>query len=350
MTLDKEELAVQYSDATLKLLNSSDIPPTPPFYELLYTYSTGSNHDLNTRINEVFKRGEQPGMKMAEALYEEFMQPNDVSARLNVVSAEIATQLESVFGVLNKSTDATSTYSSVLETATDDLETGLDQKAITKLTATLVSETQKMKTSNSNLEDNLANARGDIEALQQELDEVRRESLIDPLTKLNNRKAFDEGLKAGIESARRDGKPLALVITDIDHFKKFNDTYGHQTGDQVLRLVAMTLSANVKSKDIAARYGGEEFAIILPDTSLGKARQIAEKMREAVQARVLLKRSTNEKLGRVTASFGVALFSPEDTAETLLERADTCLYAAKDEGRNCVIAENSGVMQTQAVA
>ena len=96
------------------------------------------------------------------------------------------------------------------------------------------------------------------------------------------------------------------MMTDIDHFKKFNDTYGHLTGDQVLRLVAMSVKQNVKGQDIAARYGGEEFAVVLPNTVLRSAITVADHIRRAVMAKELMKRSTGEHLGRVTISVGVA--------------------------------------------
>jgi diguanylate cyclase len=130
------------------------------------------------------------------------------------------------------------------------------------------------------------------------------------------------------------------MLLDIDHFKRFNDTWGHQTGDQVLRLVAMTLKSNIKGKDMAARYGGEEFAAILPETDLEGAIIAADNIRKAIQAKELLKRSTNEKLGRITASLGVAMYRPGDTPGSLIERADRCLYAAKHAGRNRVLSEN----------
>src|SRR5690606_22239493 len=104
--------------------------------------------------------------------------------------------------------------------------------------------------------------------------------------------------------------------------------------------VAMTLKSNIKGRDIAARYGGEEFAAILPDTDLKGAVILADNIRKAVQAKELLKRSTNEKLGRITASVGVAAFRPNDTASSLIERADRCLYAAKHAGRNRVVSES----------
>ena len=129
------------------------------------------------------------------------------------------------------------------------------------------------------------------------------------------------------------------MLTDVDHFKKFNDTFGHLTGDQVLRLVAMSVKQNVKGQDIAARYGGEEFAVVLPNTLLRSAITVADHIRRAVMAKELMKRSTGEHLGRVTISVGVASLRPDDTPQTLIERADTCLYAAKRAGRNQVISE-----------
>jgi len=129
------------------------------------------------------------------------------------------------------------------------------------------------------------------------------------------------------------------MMTDIDHFKKFNDSYGHLTGDQVLRLVAISAKQNVKGQDIAARYGGEEFAIILPNTVLRSALTVADHIRRAVMTKELMKRSTGEHLGRVTISVGVAMLQHGDTAQSLIERADTCLYAAKRNGRNRVICE-----------
>ena len=129
------------------------------------------------------------------------------------------------------------------------------------------------------------------------------------------------------------------MLADVDYFKKFNDTFGHLTGDQVLRLVATSVKQNVKGRDIAARYGGEEFAIVLPDTVLRAAITVADQIRRAVMSKELMKRSTGEHLGRVTISIGVATLRPKDTPQSLIERADICLYAAKRNGRNRVISE-----------
>ena len=126
---------------------------------------------------------------------------------------------------------------------------------------------------------------------------------------------------------------------DIDHFKSFNDTYGHLTGDQVLRLVAISLKQTIKGQDITARYGGEEFAVVLPNTGISQALTVADHIRRAVMAKELKKKSTGELLGRVTISVGVSILRRGDTTDSLIERADACLYTAKRNGRNRVICE-----------
>jgi diguanylate cyclase len=179
----------------------------------------------------------------------------------------------------------------------------------------------------------------EISQLQVNLEAVRNESLTDPLTSLANRKYFDSALEKSIAQSAATGEPVALLLIDIDHFKAFNDTFGHLTGDQVLRLVAIALKQNVKGQDIAARYGGEEFAIILPGTTLRSALTVADHVRRAVMTKELMKRSTGEHLGRVTVSIGVAVLQKDEAAQSLIERADNCLYAAKRCGRNRVMCE-----------
>jgi diguanylate cyclase len=151
-------------------------------------------------------------------------------------------------------------------------------------------------------------------------------------------------LNLAIEESWAKNEPLALLMCDIDHFKQFNDTYGHLTGDQVLRLVAMSVKQNVKGQDIAARYGGEEFAVVLPNTVLRAALTVGDHIRRAVMSKELMKRSTREQLGRVTLSIGVACLCKGDTAQSFIERADACLYAAKRNGRNLVVCESDPQM------
>ena len=205
--------------------------------------------------------------------------------------------------------------------------------------AQLISETKDAEAQNRMLSEQLAASQAQVNELRDSLDTIRYESLMDDLTTLANRKHFDRSLEQAMEEAEESGEPLSLLMTDIDHFKKFNDTFGHQTGDQVLRLVAVAVKQNVKGQDVPCRYGGEEFAVVLPKTNLRQAVAVAENIRKAVMAKELIKRSTGENLGRITISIGCSTYVPGDTAQDLIERADQCLYAAKHGGRNLVKCE-----------
>jgi diguanylate cyclase len=140
-------------------------------------------------------------------------------------------------------------------------------------------------------------------------------------------------------SAMEVGENLCLVMIDIDHFKRFNDTYGHPMGDQVLRLVARVIADNVKGRDTPARYGGEEFAVILPNTSLADAATVAEQLRRAVSKRRVTRRDTMQDLGSVTMSLGVSQFRPGEQLQHFIDRADAALYQAKRAGRDRVLSE-----------
>ena len=163
----------------------------------------------------------------------------------------------------------------------------------------------------------------------------------DALTGLANRRHFEEMLQKSIDQATLRREPFALVMADIDFFKQFNDAHGHLTGDQVLRLVARTMKDKFKDKAIITRFGGEEFAVILPDADLIAGKFGAETVRQALLTRELVKRSTNENLGRITISLGVSAYARGDTAASLTERADQALMAAKRAGRNRTVTEDA---------
>ncbi len=335
------ERASGFANAALALLKRSQIPPFPMYFELFYTYATGANAELNKCINSKLAAEGIITIDDASALCEEFLKIADMDAKLRHMSQVMSRKITDVNQAIEFAMVTANSYSGSLQQASGDLENGgIDEEALKLLSSRLLKETRRMQDMNRKLEAELENTKDDISVLQRDLDEVRKESMLDPLTKIANRKAFDEQLEVEIKMAIETGKPLSLVVFDIDHFKAFNDTYGHLTGDQVLRLVAQVLKANIRGRDMAARFGGEEFVAILPETDLSGGLNVGETIRAAVQSKELLKRSTNEKLGRITLSVGVAVFRSDDTAASLIERADRCLYAAKGKGRNRVVAEH----------
>ncbi|MFQ5528188.1 MAG: diguanylate cyclase [Thermoanaerobaculia bacterium] len=165
-------------------------------------------------------------------------------------------------------------------------------------------------------------------------EEIYRVSILDGLTQIYNKRYFSEMLEREVVRARRHGRPLSLILLDIDHFKKCNDEHGHLAGDTVLRQLARMVSNRMRREEIFARYGGEEFAFLLPETTVENARHLAEALREKIENQVF--GGPGEKI-RITASAGCAEFRPDDdSALDMVERADKKLYEAKEGGRNRV--------------
>ncbi len=177
--------------------------------------------------------------------------------------------------------------------------------------------------------------------IKEQNQQLLQQTRTDALTGVANRAAFDERLAGELDRARRSQCPLALCLLDIDHFKKFNDTHGHQVGDQVLQAVAKALDETVRKMDLVARYGGEEFAVIAPECNLSKAGSLAERLREAIEELQL--EAGGQKL-KVTTSVGVAFAqwpAYERTAADLIKAADAKLYEAKRSGRNRCCLEDA---------
>ncbi|MEJ0061008.1 MAG: GGDEF domain-containing protein [Terricaulis sp.] len=216
--------------------------------------------------------------------------------------------------------------------------------------SSLAAATLDMANHNQHLTDQLQRSTKEIETLRTSLESVRVESLTDSLTGLSNRRMFDETLRMRLGEARSQRTELCLLMCDIDHFKRFNDTWGHHTGDQILRFLASAMQSHAKPDHLIARYGGEEFGMILPRTNLSIAGNIAEALRAAIQAKRLRRRSTNEDLGQVTISIGIARLQPGDTPQGLVERADACLYASKRNGRNQVTTDSTPILMWRSAS
>jgi diguanylate cyclase len=336
---DEHERTMAFAEIALGQIRALRQPATPRHFEIWYTYATGYSPSLNQMINETLTRNGTLSEADINRLYETYISTNRFTDRLDDVGSQVMGEIEQVMAMIGAAAGNASTYTESLVDVTQKLGLAADEPAVRAIVESLVQATKEMERNNQALEARLSASKQEITELQQNLETVRSESLTDPLTSLANRKYFDDALTKAVAEARAKGEPLSLMMTDIDHFKKFNDSYGHLTGDQVLRLVAISAKQNVKGQDIAARYGGEEFAIVLPNTVLRSAITVADHIRRAVMTKELVKRSTGENLGRVTISVGVATLQSSDTVQSLIERADSCLYVAKRSGRNRVISE-----------
>ena len=339
---DDFKRTIVYGENAVGHLRKNEIPAYPRNYELWYTYAAGFNHALNKSINDIIRQRGKITSTEVNRIYDQFIAPTRIGERIDDVGGRLSEEIKGVAGMLATQMESTSSYSSSLGEARTALAGAHDSGAVESIVQDLIEATHETERTNRELEGQLAESRRQIAELQESLEAIRYESLVDDLTTLANRKHFEQSLDRLLAEAQQTGVPFSLLFTDIDHFKKFNDTFGHQTGDQVLRLVALALKQNIKGQDIACRYGGEEFAVLLPRTDLAQSVVVAEHIREAVFSKELVKRSTGENLGRITISIGVAEWRRGDTAQSIVERADVCLYAAKRGGRNMVKSETDG--------
>jgi len=347
---DEHERTLAFAETALNQIKALKLSAHPRNFEVWYTYATGHNLDLNQAINEFLARKIRLTDRELECIYDKYLSPVRFSERIDEVGGKIMGEIEQVMSMIDLAIGSANDYSESLADATKQIPPDADRDQLRRIVETLVRSTKEVEVTNQTLQKRLVDSSDEIRELQENLEVVRTESLTDPLTLLSNRKYLEDAITHLIGEAQTKGTAFSVILSDIDHFKKFNDTYGHLTGDQVLRLVAASLKQNLKGRDVAARYGGEEFAMLLPRTTLSGGVTVAEHIRHAAMSKELIRRSTGETLGRVTISLGVAAWRKGDTMTSLLERADSCLYAAKHAGRNCVIGETAIEKPKQQVA
>ena len=337
--LDEHERTLAFAEIALGQIKSLRQTAIPRNYEIWYVYATGYNASLNKIINETLSRNGKLTESDLEQIYDTYLSQLKTSERIDKVGARVIGEIDDVMKLISEALGMSANYGASLDGASQKLSGAPSHDQLKTIVESLVQSTREMRDTNRALEQRLELSKTEISNLQHSLEAIRAESLTDPLTGLGNRKYFDRSLEVAVATALENGEPLSLLLFDIDHFKSFNDSYGHLTGDQVLRLVGMSLKHTIKGQDITARYGGEEFAVVLPNTGLRQALTVADHIRRAVMSKELKKKSTGEILGRVTISVGVSLLKAGDDTDSLIERADACLYAAKRNGRNRVVCE-----------
>lgn len=334
--------ANEFASEALERIQKEGLPPTPQNYELWYTYVAETNPEICRAIDILEANGEAITDEHCQEIYERFLSQGKENEQVREAGDKIKATIKDVTGMVTNVKDATSKYSEALTEASGQLSgDALDQEQLQGVLQNVVSNTQNMIEQNAQLEEQLNRSSSAMEELKRDLEHARKEAMTDSLTNLANRKAFDTEIVRVKKTAEEEDLIFSLLLMDIDHFKSFNDNFGHQVGDQVLRLVAKTLKDGVKGRDVPTRYGGEEFAIILPETPLQAAINVGDQLRKAVASKDIVNRNTGEKLGRITLSGGCAEAIPGESIEDLIERADAALYTAKHNGRNQIASASA---------
>ncbi|MBM3513485.1 MAG: diguanylate cyclase [Alphaproteobacteria bacterium] len=335
----------QAADAAIRLMHTLGLKPEPLNYAVWYTYSAGERLDLKAELDVYLKARKPISPAINEQIFAKYIADAlaavaDSASRqkLDDANDRLAKTLNAVMGLVAAAGKSGDAFGQALTKFKSEITVVADPRIEAAITA-MASEAEKMAALNTKLSSELAGASQDIASLKNDLDTIRQEAYTDGLTGVANRKAFNKRIDELTSAMRAKSGHLCLLLTDIDHFKKFNDTYGHLVGDRVIKTVAKTLARSVRDQDFVARYGGEEFAVLFPATRLTNAVAAADKIRAAVCAREMQNRDNWQNLGRITVSVGVAEFAIGEKIDDLIARADTALYLAKQTGRNRVCSQ-----------
>jgi len=317
----------------LELMEANQVWPTVRNFELWVHYVTEKESPLAQEIDRLLASGEPITETVGAELAAQYLPEARLNGDILEAGDVLTKELQSVTAAIENAQRSSEEYGQELAVASQRLGGG-DAVPVKDVVENLTAATRKVQGETAVLETQLAETTAELGRLRESLDQVRKDAMTDGLTNLANRKAFDEELEATCAAAEAGGETMTLAIIDIDHFKGFNDAWGHQIGDQVLRYVASVIGRAGAKPRLAARYGGEEFAIIFPAEGARTAMAVLEEIRIEVSSRSLKRRSTNEDLGAITVSAGFAERLVGEATASLLERADAALYASKHAGRN----------------
>lgn len=330
--------AVSLLKQILPEMQKRKIPTTPENYAVWYEYINGENKLLNEAIKDLDEAKATFSVDVHRDLYVKYI----ASAREAAVNKLSETVKEIIYEFLSKIDNeeaGLSHYAETLSALSEDADKMSDISDIRSLISQLLEETKKREEATLSMQSSLESMASEMKKLRAEVARLNSEATTDALTKVNNRRAFDMEIETLVSSCKTESKLMSLLMIDIDHFKAFNDRFGHTIGDKVLRFVATLIKKNVKGNDSVSRFGGEEFAVLLPETDYAGAMTVAENIRERLAKQTLSDSAEKVQLGTITASIGVANYQYDEGSEDLIRRADECMYQAKRNGRNAVVGE-----------
>ena len=312
---------------------------TPENYHVWFEYAQGSNPELTEEISQLKASETTFTPERNRHLYNKYIGGERDEAFQRHIQKQTQSILKSTLDEILFACDATSDYRGKLEEYTEKLNGAKGLSETRQVIESVLKDTITMNAATHGLQGKLDEATKRAETLQEKLERTAREALRDPLTGLHNRKAFDVKIEELHREYHEKNREFAVMMLDIDHFKEFNDQYGHQIGDEVLKIVGSMLLECLKGRDYPVRYGGEEFIVLLPQTSRKGGNAVAEQIRERIAKKKLRVIKTGESLKSITVSIGVSAIHANDSVDALVHRADRALYLAKNSGRNCVKSE-----------
>jgi|GEM_PF-4232190 len=305
------------AERTISELQKYGIPPNPKCYEVMYSFLNEDNLEVTNAINKFLENNPQLTEACLLKIHSSVLSHETIARTVNIVTNLLTKEMHS----LNNSMTNSDQELSVFNDAIDTLSQHIDNETVIDKTITdyVLEATKRIKNKIKDLDDSLSNSNEEIRKLQTYLEGVCQESMLDPLTTLATRKKSDQILSRAI----------------------FHDKWGTVTSEQILRFIATSLKENIKGRDTASRFSKSLFLLILPQTETNGAFTLAEHIRNTIERKRIIKKTTGEFIGRITVSSGVAQFRSGESIGYLMNRAEKMLDAARDNGRNCTVTEEN---------
>lgn len=331
------EYAQTVADRAIRSMSQQSVPATPSNFSVWFNYAMGTSVALRKTIDILIGNKRKFDASINHELYATYVNPQSDTAATGDFPEQLRGVISSAKQFLTTAISDNRTQIEALDEVSSQCQAASDPRPIIEK---LVAELSKATTRASALETNFFETTQELDKIRDSLKVAEQRSNTDALTGLANRHSLEEFFRSAQIIAMEKGESLCILMIDIDHFKKFNDSYGHQVGDQVLRLVAKVLQDNVREIDLAARYGGEELIAVFPGANLDVCADVAERIRRRISEARLTRRTTSQEIASVTVSIGVAQFRLAESAEAMIERCDRALYQAKRLGRNRTVTED----------
>jgi len=340
--MDDERLTEEsenYVRLALPLMSKHNIPITPRNYTVYYNYVSGGNSELSKAVDTIIEKGLTIDDEKIKNLYFQFCTEKDETGLRNLRN-DLQQILTTILGEITGFTGQTEKFESLVSNSVTKLSDDASVLQIKNVVNEIIVETKKIGGFGNKIQHKLKETTDELEAIKKDFEKAKNEALVDFLTGVPNRKAFDKKLAVCMDEAISNNEDLCLLVIDIDYFKRFNDKFGHIIGDEVLKIVARNVKEIVRGRDFFARFGGEEFVVILPQTPLSGAKTVAENIKDFFNRTKLKVVSTSKDLGKVTVSIGAAIYRYGEPIEAFIDRSDQALYFAKSAGRNRVATES----------
>jgi len=325
-----DELDFEYvtgvAEKAMSAVTAQRIPPTPQNFHVWFKYALGTPVELKRTIDILVANKRKFDPATNRDLYTTYVGSKGTD---DAVAHQVSQQLHSVLAsaqqFLNTAIADNRTQIEAISEVAGRSEAGVDPRVLVE---TLMNELGKAATRATKLETLFTEKSRELDMIRESLSQSEERARTDALFRAAQAEAMETGL------------PLSVLLIDIDHFKRFNDSFGHGVGDQVLKLVAKALRDRVRENDLPARYGGEELIAVLPGADLAACAAAAERIRRGIAEGRITRRSSGEELPGISVSIGVSQFQFGETMEDTIDRCDRALYQAKKRGRNLVVTEN----------